>query len=137
MVKQDGDWKINKWDSKSLRGDDIKLTKEEAKTILSRNGETAEFVKSYESKAAGGTAYLFNVKSSNGERQAAISSKDTSIVSDNEDETEAPEQEKVQTAEETESSDNADTQSSEQEKGKHKSRLCCQIVSDRTERKAQ
>ncbi|AGA22343.1 hypothetical protein ACTHP5_16800 [Bacillus subtilis] len=75
LVKEDGDWKINKWDSKSLQGDDIKLTKEEAKTILSRNGETAEFVKSYESKTAGGTAYLFNVKSSNGERQAAISSK--------------------------------------------------------------
>ncbi|MEN2437390.1 hypothetical protein AAZA48_02685 [Bacillus sp. JR_21] len=103
LVKENGDWKINKWDSKSLQGDDIKLTKEEAKTILSRNGETAEFVKSYESKAAGGTAYLFNVKSSNGERQAAISSKNTSIVSDDEDETEAPEQEKIQTAEETES----------------------------------
>ncbi|KJJ40318.1 hypothetical protein UM89_20530 [Bacillus subtilis] len=120
LVKEDGDWKINKWDSKSLQGDDIKLTKEEAKTILSRNGETAEFVKSYESKAAGGTAYLFNVKNSNGERQAAISSKDTSLVSDDENETEAAEQETAQTTAETASSDTADTESSEQTTGSTK-----------------
>ncbi|MDK2599311.1 DUF1311 domain-containing protein [Bacillus stercoris] len=120
LVKEDGDWKINKWDSKSLQGDDIKLTKEEAKTILSRNGETAEFVKSYESKAAGGTAYLFNVKSSHGERQAAISSKDTSLVSDNENETEAAEQETAQTTAETASPDTEDTQRSGQTTGSTK-----------------
>ncbi|MDL5140442.1 hypothetical protein P8917_11590 [Bacillus atrophaeus] len=34
LVKEDGDWKVNKWDSKSLQDDDIKLTKEEANTIL-------------------------------------------------------------------------------------------------------
>ncbi|ASB59988.1 hypothetical protein SC22_17785 [Bacillus sp. A053] len=120
LVKEDGDWKINKWDSKSLQGDEIKLTKEEAKTILSRNGETAEFVKSYESKAAGGTAYLFNVKSSHGERQAAISSKDTSLVSDNENETEAAEQETAQKTAETASPDTVDTQSSGQTTGSTK-----------------
>lgn len=81
-VKENDNWKLNEWEYIYLEGEDIKLTKEEAETILSNNGEEPEFIEEYKSKEASGKAYLFNMKSENGERLVAISSKDTQLVND-------------------------------------------------------
>lgn len=82
LIKEDNAWKINRWNNESLDSTDIQLSKEEAEKILTRNGETPTFIKEYESKEASGKAYLFSMKSANGERLVAISSKDTSLVTD-------------------------------------------------------
>lgn len=82
LIKENGRWKMNDWEFESLDGKDIQLTKEEAEKILSKNGDHLEFIKEYDSKKAGGKAYLFNMKNDYGEFLVAISSKDTKKVSD-------------------------------------------------------
>lgn len=82
FVKEENNWKLNEWEYIYLDGENIELTKDEAETILARNNEVPEFIEEYESEEASGKAYLFNVKSENGERLVAISSKDTKLVND-------------------------------------------------------
>ncbi|WP_010677062.1 hypothetical protein [Bacillus timonensis] len=82
LSKENDEWKIDGWNFETLDGKDIQLTKEEAEKILSQYEGTPEFIKEYESKEAQGKAYLFNLKSSNGEYLVAISSKDTRLVYD-------------------------------------------------------
>lgn len=82
LIKEDNAWKMNRWNNETLDSTDLQLSKEEAEKILTRNGETPTFIKEYESNEASGKAYLFSMKSANGERLVAISSKDTSLVTD-------------------------------------------------------
>jgi uncharacterized protein YecT (DUF1311 family) len=85
LIKEENTWKMNQWNVQSLEGQDIQLTIEEAEKILTSEHEKPEFVKEYESQEAAGKAYLFKMNSSNGDRLAAISSKNTRLVSDFED----------------------------------------------------
>jgi hypothetical protein len=88
LVKEEDKWKMDHWNRKSLEGQDLKLTKEEAEKLFTKNNETATFYQEYESKDATGKAYILKVKGSGGERLAAISSKDTRFVYDFEVESE-------------------------------------------------
>ncbi|WP_068672191.1 hypothetical protein [Oceanobacillus sp. Castelsardo] len=82
LLKEENGWKINHWESESLYGKDIKLTKEEAAKLLESFYESPEFVKEYHSEEASGKAYVFKMDN----YYMAISSKDTSIVYDYEQE---------------------------------------------------
>lgn len=84
IIKEDG-WKINNWSYQSLEGLDIELSKEEAAILLSKNGKAPEFVKEYDSKAALGKAFLFRNDTQKDASLIAISSKDTKLVYDFED----------------------------------------------------
>ena len=82
LVKEADKWKVNQWSARTLEGEDLKLTKEEAETLLTDEEQTPKFVKEYQSAEASGKAYFFTIKSSHGEGVAAISSKDTHFVYD-------------------------------------------------------
>lgn len=85
LVQEEDTWKINNWETQSLEGKDIELTRDEAERLLNNEHQTARFEEEYESEEAGGTAYVFTVEAGGGEWQTAISSKDTRIVYDHTD----------------------------------------------------
>ena len=83
-LKKEGDrWKINHWDSESLEGQDLQLTKAEAEKLLTTKEQTAFFRQEFKSKAAKGKAYVFKVKDTYGQhRLVGISAKNTALVDD-------------------------------------------------------
>ncbi|MCP8968964.1 lysozyme inhibitor LprI family protein [Ectobacillus ponti] len=89
LAKEQGRWKMKQWDKQSLSGQDIKLTKEEAAKLLASDAEQPAFVREYTSKSAGGTAYVFQMQSASSNRMAAISSRDTQLVYDFEEQQQA------------------------------------------------
>ena len=87
LVKETDTWKMKEWNVQTLENQDLKLTKEEAETLLTNEQETPEFVEEYESETDG-RAFLFRLKSANGERLVGISSENSSLLDDYELETE-------------------------------------------------
>lgn len=82
LLKEENKWKLNKLSSQSLKGTNLKLTKEEAGNLLSSDYQTSTFIKEFHSIEGSGQAYLFNIKSSDWEGLVAISSRDASLVFD-------------------------------------------------------
>jgi uncharacterized protein YecT (DUF1311 family) len=86
LIKENDSWKINQWSEQLLKGQDLKLTKEEAEKLVTSDDTTATFLREYNSKETGSKAYVLIVKTKINDRemeyQTAISSKDTRVVSD-------------------------------------------------------
>ncbi|WP_147534565.1 DUF3298 and DUF4163 domain-containing protein [Bacillus marasmi] len=82
LIKENETWKLAKWETQSLQGKDLKLTKEEARKLLSRYSSKPEFIKEYESKDGARKAFLFKIADQNSEMLMAISSKDTQLLYD-------------------------------------------------------
>lgn len=83
LLYECGTWKMHKMSAQSVEGMDLQLTVEDAKEIIAYEyqGE-ATFIKEYNSKEAGGKAYLFKVVTPYMEFHVAISAKDTRFVED-------------------------------------------------------
>ncbi|MFC0187264.1 lysozyme inhibitor LprI family protein [Fictibacillus aquaticus] len=95
LTKEDDTWKLDRWSASTIENQDLKLTKEDAVKLFSEDGTEAEFVREYDSAEAGAKAYVIKVMSSmegnEYEYTMGVSSKDTMIVHDFEQEEEAAE----------------------------------------------
>ncbi|QNU24368.1 hypothetical protein [Geobacillus zalihae] len=86
LVKENDQWKMQQWKNTVLEGQDLKLTKEEAKTLLSKKFGKVTFVKEYDfvkeldSKETHGKSYLFKVNDSYSEHYVVISSENTHLI---------------------------------------------------------
>lgn len=74
LVKEDEKWKMSDWDASILDYQDLKLTGKEAEQLATQNGETATLVREFNSKEAGGKAYLLKLTDGDTERMVAVSS---------------------------------------------------------------
>ncbi|MCK2000436.1 hypothetical protein MZM54_03395 [[Brevibacterium] frigoritolerans] len=85
LVKEKNKWKMDQW-MRNIEEMDLKLTKKEAKKLVSVGSESVTYNDVYESGEAEGKAYIFNVKKLGEESVVAISSKDTRLVYDYDEE---------------------------------------------------
>lgn len=83
LQKIDGRWKLHSLAAEPFRLQDLQLTIQEAKEILEYEFQgKVEYIKSYTSREANGTAYLFKITTPYIEFYSAISAKDTKLLED-------------------------------------------------------
>ncbi|MED4284781.1 hypothetical protein P4679_22940 [Priestia megaterium] len=85
---EDGKWKLDAWKAKSLENENLKLTKEEAKTLASAYGDKVEYDGAVTSlDADGNKAYVFRIyKDGKPNNAIGISAANTKLVYDFEEE---------------------------------------------------
>lgn len=83
LLLEDGRWKLHKLTSKPLGNRDLQLTIADAEELLEYEYQgDAIYLKTFESREAGGTAYLFKVVTPYMEFYSAISARNTKLVDD-------------------------------------------------------
>lgn len=99
LIKENESWKLSKWTSQPLEGEDLKLTQEEVALFIPEEENKITFLNEFNSSEAGGKAYLYSVTGEHDGREfeykTARSSLDTSYVYDYQTESEEPQQQET------------------------------------------
>lgn len=79
LVKEETAWKMDQWKESSLKGADLRLTKEEASKLLTNEKQTATFIK--EEQIDGSKVYVFNMVGDGLDTiMVAIHASDTTLI---------------------------------------------------------